>query len=157
MVIVTIYLYRQNLQKTSPPNQAPYMTLINPSANTHTTPTNISEREIITMYYKYIWQCSGANGSMCIQTVHHSLICNMIACQILCMLYDMWLSESKCLTIPFKAPVVSLSKTLYPYCLVLVGPRNRCEGIMEDWLKYRQHQNTDSLNIKYRQITLAVL
>ena len=28
---------------------------------------------------------------------------------------------------PVKAPVVSLNKTLYPYCLVLVGSRNRFE------------------------------
>ena len=60
-----------------------------------------------------------------------------------------------------KAPVVSLSKKLYPYCLVLVGSRNRfergftiklkqIEGLMKDWLKcqlsplvkYRQNKNT---------------
>ena len=28
---------------------------------------------------------------------------------------------------PIKGPVVSLSKTLYPYCLVLVGSRNGFE------------------------------
>ena len=57
--------------------------------------------------------------------------------------------------------VGSLSKTLYPYCLVLVGSRNGFErdftielkwneGLMEDWLKcqiislvkYRQNPNT---------------
>jgi len=51
-----------------------------------------------------------------------------------------------------KAPVVSLSKKLCPYCLSLVGSRNDVferdftivlkliEGLMEDWLKYRQNQ-----------------
>ena len=45
-----------------------------------------------------------------------------------------------------KALIVSLSKKLYPYCLVLVGSRNglerditiklkQIEGLMEDWLK----------------------
>jgi len=45
-----------------------------------------------------------------------------------------------------KLPVVTLSKKFYPYCLVLVGSRNRfernftiklkqIEGLMEDWLK----------------------
>ena len=60
---------------------------------------------------------------------------------------------------PLKTAVVSLSKKLYPYCLVLVGSRNGFElditielnhnvGLMEDWLKcqisplvkYRQNQ-----------------
>ena len=47
---------------------------------------------------------------------------------------------------PSKTPVVSLSKKLYPCCLVLVGSRNGFErdftielnyiqGLMEDWLK----------------------
>ena len=62
--------------------------------------------------------------------------------------------------VPSKAPVVSLSKKLYPYCLVMVGSRigferdftiklNLIEGLMEGWLKcqisplvkYRQNQN----------------
>jgi len=43
---------------------------------------------------------------------------------------------------PSKAPVESLSKKLYPYCLLLVGSRNQrdftielrsFEGLMEDW------------------------
>ena len=52
----------------------------------------------------------------------------------------MWRS---CVRTPSKAPVVSLSKKLYPYCLVLVGSRNayeqdftielkQIEGLMED-------------------------
>ena len=45
---------------------------------------------------------------------------------------------------PPKAPVVSVSKKLYPYCLVLVDSRNgfeihnrtkKIEGLMEDLLK----------------------
>ena len=47
--------------------------------------------------------------------------------------------------VPSKAPVVSLSKKHYPYCLVLVGSMNgfeceftiklkQIEGLMEDWL-----------------------
>ena len=47
---------------------------------------------------------------------------------------------------PSKNPIVSLSKKLYPYCLLLVGSKNgfECdftielkwiEGLMEDWLK----------------------
>ena len=48
--------------------------------------------------------------------------------------------------VPSKAPVVSLSKKIYPYCLLLVGSRNEfegdftielkwIEGLIEDWLK----------------------
>ena len=29
---------------------------------------------------------------------------------------------------PSKAPIVSVSKNLYPHCLVVVGSRNRFEG-----------------------------
>ena len=58
---------------------------------------------------------------------------------------------------PSKAPVVTLSKKHYPYCLVLVGSRNGferdftialkgIEGLMEDWLKCQI-----SLLVKYRQ------
>ena len=47
---------------------------------------------------------------------------------------------------PIKCPVVSFSKKLYPYCLILFGSRNgfecditvelkNSEGLMEDWLK----------------------
>jgi len=36
-------------------------------------------------------------------------------------------ARGKCERDLSKAPVVSLSKKLYPYCLVLVGSRNRVE------------------------------
>ena len=38
---------------------------------------------------------------------------------------DRWVHDN--VRAPSKAPVVSLSKKLYPYCLVLVGSRNRFE------------------------------
>jgi len=37
---------------------------------------------------------------------------------------------------PSKAPVVSLSKKIYPYCLVLVGSRNGFERDITIELKY---------------------
>ena len=41
--------------------------------------------------------------------------------------HDRWIPVSREFLAPSMAPVVSLSKKLYSYCLVLVGSRNRFE------------------------------
>ena len=66
---------------------------------------------------------------------------------------------------PSKAPIVSFSKNLYPYCLVLVVSGNgfehdftiklkKIKDVMEDWLKYeifsprvKYHQNQKTNNL----------
>ena len=77
------------------------------------------------------------------------------------LLLVMWRSGVRA---PSESPVVSLSKKLYPYCLVLVGSKNgferdftielkQFEGLMEDRLKC---QISPSLNIVKTKLTRIV-